>query len=99
MAASGQIERHDDRRISRSCSNVGACGAGKQQSIQLVSFHHFIDAVRRCEFDVFCTIAFVARPVGGHIHFVGDIQLRLTELDRAILLMFAIPLAQFREAL
>ena len=42
---------------------------------------------RRAEFDVLCPIG--SRVRSAYIHFVRDIQLRLTEFDGSIILMFA----------
>ena len=64
-----------------------------------MGLHGGVDAVGGRQQDVLATVGFVARAVSLHVHLVGDVEQRLSVLDRASALVRDVPHAQPQQIL
>ena len=75
---------HDDGRIAGLGRNRGAERAGEEQRIEPVRAQRGVDAVAAAEPHVLRAVALIAIAVGGEVHLVGDVELRLAVFQRAL---------------
>ncbi len=54
-----------------------AVWAREKKRVKLIGLHHFVDSVSGAQGEVFSAIQFIARSVGFHIHFVGDVEIAI----------------------